>query len=214
MEKYHKIQTVWFRNPKTKYKTLLNSCWARPEFEYLKDAQWVFTEKVDGTNIRVYWDHVAKHVTLAGRTDRAQIPSFLLTKLQELFPVDLFVETYPETSMCLYGEGYGAKIQKGGGNYIPGGVSFILFDVMVNNCWLERDDVNIMANRLRINSVPIVGIGTLLQAIEVVRNGYISRLRNTPPEGLVLRPETELCNRRGERIITKIKLKDFAKEKQ
>lgn len=26
------------------------------EFDYLKDNTWIFTEKVDGTNIRIMWD--------------------------------------------------------------------------------------------------------------------------------------------------------------
>ena len=24
--------------------------------EYLKDNDWIFTEKIDGTNVRVHWD--------------------------------------------------------------------------------------------------------------------------------------------------------------
>ena len=27
--------------------------WTTPELKYLKDNQWVFTEKIDGTNIRI-----------------------------------------------------------------------------------------------------------------------------------------------------------------
>ena len=56
MEKYHKIMTVFKRDPETKYKTLLMGEWALPEFEYLCCNPWVFTEKIDGTNIRVNWD--------------------------------------------------------------------------------------------------------------------------------------------------------------
>jgi hypothetical protein len=53
--------------------------------------------------------------------------------------------------------------------------------------------------------------GTLCEAVELVKRGYPSQLRCTPPEGLVMRPEVELRDRRGERIITKIKMKDFAR---
>ena len=55
MKEYHKIYTIFKRNPKTKYKTLLEGKYSLPEFEYLKDCIWVFTEKIDGTNIRVIW---------------------------------------------------------------------------------------------------------------------------------------------------------------
>ena len=206
MKEYHKIQTVFLRDPATNHKTLLEGQYAKPEFEFLKNNTWVFTEKVDGTNIRVQWN--GDTVTFAGKTDRADTPRFLLEELEYMFQGDTFaLKELPP--MCLYGEGYGAKIQKGGGNYIPDGVSFILFDVQVDGIWLERHNVEDIASQLDVKIVPIVGKGTLFEGIEMVRNGYESRLRETPPEGLVMRPEIEMQNRRGERVITKIKMKDF-----
>jgi len=210
MDKYPKIQTVYLRDPDNKYKTLLEGQFARPEFEYLARNPWEFTEKIDGTNIRVSWDcePVCK-VTFSGRTDNASIPAFLFAKLQEMFPVEKFAHLYPETSMVLYGEGYGARIQKGGGNYIPDGVSFILFDVQIGN-WLERENVQDIANFLEVDTVPVVGQGTLFDGIEMVREGFQSRIGTQTAEGLVMRPVVELATRRGQRVITKIKHKDFA----
>ncbi len=83
MREYHKIQTVFKRNPETKFKTLLEGEYSLPELEYLKDNIWVFTEKVDGTNIRIMYD--GKTIVFGGKTDNAQIPSFLITALQEMF---------------------------------------------------------------------------------------------------------------------------------
>jgi len=206
--KYHKIPTIYKRDPTTKYRTLLEGEFATPELEYLAGNSWVFTEKIDGTNIRVYWD--GARVRFAGRTDKAQIPPFLLTKLEEMFPVDKFKTLYPDTPMLLYGEGYGAKIQKGGGNYIPDGVSFILFDVMIG-CFLERQNVEDIAQQLQISIVPIIGMGTLLDAVKMVRDGFHSLIGDCWAEGLVMRPATELMSRRGERIITKVKHKDFVR---
>ncbi len=205
---YHKIQTVFLRDPETKYRTLLEGQFALPEFEYLADNKWVFTEKVDGTNIRVEWDCVGP-VRFGGKTDSAQIPAFLVAKLQDLFPAEKFAQLYPETQMLLYGEGYGAKIQKGGGNYIPGGVSFILFDVMIGGHFLERHNVEDIAARLEIDIVPIVGGGTLWDSVEMVRAGFQSEIGNCTAEGLVMRPTVELLTRRGARVISKIKYKDF-----
>lgn len=206
MKQYHKIQTVYLRDPATKYKTLLEGQFAKPEFEYLKNNTWVFTEKVDGTNIRVQWD--GEQVNFIGKTDKADTPKFLLEKLAALFYPDIFLanELPP---LCLYGEGYGAKIQKGGGNYISDGVNFILFDVNIDSIWLERHNVEDIGKKLMIDIVPIVGKGTLLEGVVMVKGGYDSKLRKTPPEGIVMRPEVELINRRGERVITKIKMKDF-----
>jgi len=50
MNKYHKISTVFKRDPENNFKTLLFGEFATPELEYLQDNMWVFTEKVDGTN--------------------------------------------------------------------------------------------------------------------------------------------------------------------
>ncbi len=206
MKAYHKIQTVFLRDPATKYTTLLEGQFAEPEFEYLKHNTWLFTEKVDGTNIRVQWD--GEQVTFAGKTDSADIPPFLLKKLAELFQAEAFsLNGLPP--LCLYGEGYGARIQKGGGNYIPDGVSFILFDVHIDGMWLEWHNIEDIAGKLHINVVPVVGKGTLLDGVEMVRQGYESRLKKTPPEGIVMRPEIELFNRRHKRVIAKIKTKDF-----
>lgn len=207
MQEYPKIQTVYLRDPATKHKTLLEGQFARPEFEYLQNTQWFFTEKVDGTNVRIDWETVT--VGIGGRTDNSQMPIYLVNKLQGLFPLEKFKLLYPDIQMCLYGEGYGAKIQKGGGNYIPDGVNFILFDVLINGNWLERENVEDIANKLEIKTVPIIKTGTLKEAISLVKTGFASELRETPPEGLVMRPMVELQDRRGRRIITKLKAKDF-----
>lgn len=210
MREYHKIQTIFKRN-EANHK-IIEGDYSMPEFEYLKDNQWVFTEKVDGTNVRVMWD--GKSVVFGGKTDDAQMPVFLLYKLQELFEgtakKQLFKEKFGEEGgVCLYGEGYGAKIQKGGGNYISDGVSFVLFDVKIGDWWLKREDIEDIANYFGIKIVPIIGEGTLSEAVEKTRQGFNSQWGDFIAEGIVLRPKTELKNRKGERIITKIKHKDF-----
>lgn len=199
---------------------IMEGVYADPEFEYLKDNTWVFTEKVDGTNIRVMYTGAG--VSFGGKTDDAQMPVFLLYKLQELFEGtvkrQLFKEifekpnpdgTVNEPQVCLYGEGYGAKIQKGGGNYISDGVSFVLFDVKIGDMWLNREDVEDIANKFGLKIVPILGEGTLAQAVEMTKKGFNSQWGEFISEGLVLRPKVELQTRRGHRIITKIKHKDF-----
>ena len=214
MNKYHKILTVYKRDPETKFKYLLDE-YATPEFEYLAGNKWIWTEKVDGMNIRVMWD--GELVRYGGRTDHAQIPAFLLHKLDELFDDDLFSELYPETSFCLYGEGYGSKIQKGGGNYSDS-QSFILFDVRIGDIWLERENVENIAEELGIRVIPVVWHGTLNDAIHMAHDGFNSEIpdggifKGVLAEGLVMRPERELLDRRGNRIITKIKYKDFRRE--
>lgn len=206
---YPKIESIFKRDDKTH--KFVEGKYTLPEFEYLKDNHWLFTEKVDGTNIRVIWNHETKELLFRGRTDGAQMPMFLLEKLHVLFPYDIFPKVYPDVSMCLYGEGYGAKIQKGGGNYIPDGVNFILFDVMILGWWLKRNSVRDIAKKLNIRIVPSFGIGKLSDAIRYCKCGFHSAVGNRWGEGLVLRPLVELRTRRGDRVITKLKTKDWEK---
>ena len=210
MNTYHKIKTIYKRDPKN-MRLIFEGQWSKPEFQFLANNNWVFTEKVDGTNIRVMWD--GKNVSFNGKTDRAELYKPLVKKLEETFSTEdkreLFKNMFGEEGgVCLYGEGYGRKIQSGG-NYIKDGNDFVLFDIKIGNLWLERENVEDIANRLNTKIVPIVGKGTLFEAVELVKNGLISQWGDFEAEGLVCRPEVELKNRRGERVITKIKAKDF-----
>ena len=204
--KYHKIKTVYERDPENKYKTLILGKYATPELDYLKSNDWVFTEKVDGTNIRIMWD--GEKMRFGGRTDNAQMPTFLYDRLGDLFSETMLLDKFGDAEVILFGEGFGARIQKGGGNYISDGVSFVLFDVYIG-MWLKREDVEEIANSLGIDVVPIVGEGTLVAAVDLAMDGITSKWGDFPAEGLVMRPRVELCTRAGHRVITKIKTKDF-----
>jgi hypothetical protein len=211
MSEYHKIQTVYMRDPATNHKTLLEGQYSLPEFAWLAGNEWVFTEKVDGTNIRIISDG-AGSLHFGGKTDAAQIPAKLVGRLRERFPdsarmSEVFGET---TAVVLYGEGYGAGIQKGG-VYRPD-QDFVLFDVRVGNWWLQREDVEDVAEKLGLDVVPVIGRGTLADMVDLARGGFPSLWNeNTTAEGIVARPATELCTRRGDRLITKIKHSDFGR---
>lgn len=207
MKEYLKIQSIYKRDEKTH--RFIEGEWSLPEFGYLKDNLWEATEKIDGTNVRVDWDGVNHDIKFGGRTDNAQMPIFLLDKLQELFPKEKFLEHYPELSMTLYGEGYGAKIQKGGGNYISDGVDFALFDILIDGWWLYRGNAEAIAHNLGVKCVPLIGTTTLLEAQNTIIKGLQSRYGDFEAEGMVLKPFVGLFNRKGHRIITKLKHKDF-----
>ena len=207
MNEYHKIQTVFERDPDNNYKTLLNGEYARQEFEYLKANEWVFTEKIDGTNIRIMFD--GERITFGGRTNRAQIPTLLVTRLNDLFlsQSDLFRDRFPD-GVCLYGEGYGAKIQNG--SKYRDQQDFVLFDVRVGDWWLLRQDIEQVASLLGVDVVPVIGSGTLSDMVDLARTGFNSVWGEFVAEGIVARPEIELSGRDGSRIITKIKHTDFS----
>lgn len=210
MNEYHKIDTVFKRDPETNHKTLLIGDYSQDAFAYLAGNEWVFTEKVDGTNVRVMIGQGVSGVEFGGKTDNAQMPTFLATELDNLFypQRDALMAAFPDGA-CFYGEGYGPRIQKGGGNY-RSEVGFVLFDVRVGEWWLQREAVEGIAAQFGLDIVPIIGRGTLAEMVRMAELGITSTWGNFAAEGIVARPAVELKSRSGHRIITKIKSKDFA----
>lgn len=208
MVEYNKIDTVFNRDIYGTKRLIVDS-WRNEAVEYLKDSRWQFTEKFDGTNIRVIWD--GHYISFAGRTDKAIIPQHLLEYLNKTFSTQeveqLFEQVYGDKQVILFGEGYGYKIQNGG-NY-RNDVSFILFDVMIGENYQERQWVEETAVMLGIDVVPIVLEGTIEEAIEFVKKHPKSTVGTAFMEGVVGRPAVELRDRTGKRIIIKIKYSDF-----
>lgn len=216
MRKYEKIETIYERDINGSKKLIFGN-FRDETVRYLQDNDWIWTEKVDGTNIRIYWD--GHRVSFGGRTDNAQIPAPLMTRLEELFGgeanEELFEQAFGEREVILFGEGYGKKIQKVGSAYLSDRVDFILFDVLIGDNYQSRTDVERTASMFNIEVVPIVGIGPLRQAVALMRthpNSLVAHGR-CEMEGLVCRPAIEMRNRCGERVIVKIKwadMKEFA----
>lgn len=211
MNEYTKIETIFERDMEGS-KKLIEGKFRNETVEFLKDNQWICTEKIDGTNIGIVWD--GHKVSYQGRTERAQIPAHLMNKLIEMFGgetnEELFEQKFGETQVVLFGEGYGAKIQKGGGNY-RSDVSFILFDVYLpeQNLWLKRDALEDIAKTFGIDIVPIVLTGTLQEAVNFVKQKPKSTIGVADMEGLVCKPTVDMLDRIGRRVIVKVKVRDF-----
>lgn len=216
MKLYHKIQSIFKRDPDNKYKTFLDGQWSVPAFGILAGLLWEFTEKIDGTNIRIGWDDIAKQVIFGGRTDRAELPGQLRIYMEDYFTPELMTSSL-QGPVTLIGEGYGGKIQKGS-RYRPD-QAFILFDIFVEpteehpcGIYLSRSQVMDIACELGIPCVPVIHTGPLLDGEELVKGGMnsvVAQDTNLIAEGVVARPIFELLDGLNRRIITKIKVKDF-----
>lgn len=209
MTEYHKIPGPFWRDPAT---NKLTDQWSSPELGYLADLPWNFTEKIDGTNVRIIWD--GHRVRYAGRTDNAQFPTPLFEYLERTYGGEdnetLFEQKFGNTDAVLYGEGYGPKIQNGG--KYRADVSVALFDVKVGQWWLSRENVEDIATYFRVPTVPFWAAGVSLNdMIGTLRlTAFQSRYGDFPIEGLVGTPDVSLFNRKGERIIVKLKTRDLS----
>ncbi len=222
--RYHKIFNVF---KKDNQKKLIEGRYGQPEFEYLKNNRWIFTEKINGANIRIMYNDVFHTVTHAGKTNNAdrmrpEAEEYLdeLTYSRQLLFQEVFQDRerdhiHPDQKLkemlprvCFYGEITGAKIQKGGDNYGPK-PHFTLLDIWIDGWWLQRHDVESLGTQFEIPVVPIIGHGTLPDAISMCRTGFDSKWGDFKAEGIVARPVVELKVRNGNRVITKIKHEDF-----
>lgn len=125
--------------------------------------------------------------------------------------VDQMKTVFPDTPAVLYGEGYGAGIQKGGGDY-SATKKFIMFDALVDRTWwLSYENISDVGTKLGLDVVPDFGEMTLEDATEMVRAGFQSKLNGgkAKSEGLVGRPLEALFDKKGARLIVKLKTKDF-----
>jgi len=205
LPEYHKIHTLWKRDERG---VVLPWDWSRPEIEYLSDLPWSWTEKVDGTNIRLGLR--GSDLVIGGKTDNAQIPTHLLDAIRGMDLPDKIRAKFPDEqwdAVTFYCEGYGPKIQSGGKYRTTPGV--VLFDVRVGSWWLGRKDVTDIGAALGLDVVPAVGIGSLHKAIALVAPGFKSRWGDFNAEGLVCRPAVDLFARDGRRVVCKIKTIDF-----
>lgn len=209
MFKYPKIETLFKRDEKFKITNEIRL----PEFENIK--KWLITEKIDGTNIRVIFDKTKDdYLVFKGRTDNAQIPTFLYEALLKMFPIEKFVELFSRAKeVCLYGEGYGAKIQKGGGNYNKGN-SFRLFDVWIDGWWLKQKDIIEIAKQLEIKTAPVLGIMSIKEIIELVKKGFSSAVAKEEgteciAEGIVATSHPLVLFKNRNPLKFKLKVSDY-----
>lgn len=210
MKEYHKIETLFERDMEGN-KKLIEGKFRNECVEYLKDNQWIFTEKIDGTNVRVHWD--GHKVYFGGRTDNAQMPTPLMYALNDLFMgitnEQIFEQKFGGNPVTFYGEGYGAGIQSGGAYSKT--AKFIMFDIMIGDTFLKREDVEEIAKSFGVTCVPIVLKGTIQEAVDYVKSQPKSTIADDvkESEGLVGTPLARLTDFRGNRIIVKVKVCDF-----
>jgi hypothetical protein len=229
---YPKIDTLYDRDGK-RFVNVKRLSLRRPEFGMIK--RWSLTEKIHGMNTRItLFDN--GEVVYGGKTDEAKMPSELLEYLKKIFTSEKMKSTFwlpnrriPK-SATMYGEGYGPGIVPGSGIY-RSDVAFRLFDCLIidedNNWWLERYSLEDIARKLGIKCVPLLGVINFLpHSVDEIRQIFIDHRNRmvivedggqvefaSEGEGVVAKTYPELLfNRKGERIMWKLKIKDFERK--
>lgn len=214
---YHKIEAPFFRHTVGDQRGKFDfTRWFRPEFELLRNDDWTWTEKLNGTNTRIIWD--GHKVRVGGRTDSASMPVKMVEMLQATFTEELLEQTFNRGQAVLYGETVGPGITKGSGNYGKD-LFFALFDVRLpvdkttgvkaDFWWLKPGAVRDVSLKLGIEVAPEHAQGPIGWAMEKLHNGLKSAYGDFWAEGLVGRPPLGLYARDGERMLMKIKHEDL-----
>ena len=217
---YPKIQTLYGRDENFK---IVRGKLRLPEFNI--PAAWDVTEKVDGTNIRVILKSDGTH-EFNGRKENSEIPKALLAELRTLMPPgSVAVPFAPGTEAVIFGEGYGPKIQKNGDRYRET-VGFRIFDIAVRKFdeetgeidpwvwWLERDDMESIADILCLGVVPLLANHVTIEEAEALVHGksLLAEANGMPDadmEGVVAKTSPGLMMRNGARLMWKLKVRDL-----
>jgi ATP-dependent RNA circularization protein (DNA/RNA ligase family) len=216
---YGKIDTLYARDDKfvVDVAQLL-----RPVYGTIN--QWSVTEKVDGNNIRLVFTRDPGNddrmlVQIRGKTDNASIHPTLLDYLTVLIKeilaeVEDIMATFELETFVLYGEGIGPKIGKVGHRYStkPG---FVLFDVVVSGgIFLAEEVVTETARKLGLRRAPVLGVMNLTEFTDLAREGFYSHIAEDAgfrAEGVVARTIEPLYDNRGQRLIVKLKARDWGR---
>lgn len=197
--------------------------------------------RIEITSDKTLEDGVKFNVEYKGKTDNANMPKGLQKVFAEKYPIGKVLESlnlkdfipfseFKERNWTndngeidwnkvpkmwtIYGEGYGEGIQKGG-RYLKGRNDFIVFDVKVNETWLQPENTKEIASKLGAQYVPEYGPMTIADAMNICRfNDWKSQIaedKTLPIEGIVLKTPLGFLDRMGRRIICKIKVEDFQK---
>lgn len=169
-------------------------------------------EKIHGTSAHISWKDGKVILSPGGESSERFNKLFDIDKLKEKFE-ELF-----DSNVVIFGEAYGGKQQGMSGTYGKE-LKFVVFDVKVEDHWLDVPNAFDVSHKLGLKFVAFNKIKTILKEIDnerdkpsmqSFRNGiFENKLR----EGVVLRPLIEVRKNNGDRIIVKHKRDEFKETK-
>lgn len=207
MNFYPKIDSLFNRDDNFK----VNFEYRRPEFGYVDN--WLWMEKIDGANISII--NTEAGTEWRGRTPKA---NFIDAAVEHLDEVSDSLHEHLSASRAdhglesieIFGELYGPKIQSGGIYRTDLGTTF--YDMRVNRkVWLPHEAVLAHCDMMDLD-MPVFGYGHTDDLIDFVAAGFDTfetRGSGGPAEGIIAKTEVPLYNNAGNRLIWKLKHRDF-----
>lgn len=177
-----------------------------PLLAYMAELPWVYTRKVDGENIRVKWD--GEQALWNGKSNNFQCSAEFTDFMNNTFIEEIFEEKFGrDKTIILFGEKMGPKTQGNELNLKED--TFVLFDVNIDGTWLRGVDVVEVAGYFGIPSAYRFMLHgqaptPLRELISKCANGEFKDW-----EGIVAKPCVECKDYKGNRVIVKIKNRDY-----
>jgi len=192
--------------------------------QILPKGNWIVTEKINGTNIRIILTKpdennkreifIGSRRELLNKEDKTSIPYLECIKEINLNKLEEYFKDVNST-VIIYGEGYGAGVQKGG--IYSSKKNFRVFDIRIGYAYQDFDYVQKVCIDNQLNIVPIFGdVDTIsyegcITDLMNFKETLIKEGNGGKPEGLVYKFEPVLLNKYKKRLIFKVKFKDFRK---
>ncbi len=183
---------------------------------------WIKTEKIDGTNIRIILTkpdeegnreiHIASRKFILNQEDKSSKIYFDCIKEVNLHKIKEYFKEVNST-VTIYGEGYGAGVQKGG--IYSKQKNFRVFDIRIGLAYQDFKYVEKVCIDNQLNLIPILGqveeitYKECLTSLNKFKDTLLKGGDGGKPEGIVYKFNPVLLNKYKERLIFKVKFKDY-----
>ena len=172
-------------------------------------------ERIKPKLMQLFPKEMAKFVPLKDKeTNKIQYWDKEFYDIVEPIGEDFFGVELKEIPIYIYGEYFGNGIQKCGKRYLKDSNDFLVFDICMQGWWTPKDYRDNLCKELGLKQVPYLGVMTLAEIEEKVRNGFTTLYENAEDktlmeEGIVCRPTIPLFTGSKERVIAKVKYCDY-----
>ena len=216
--RYPKIKTLFLRkNPEQGRKSFIRQgAFSSIVFPNIKN--YLVTEKIDGKNIRLIFSK--DKAEFKGRTDKAQFNPKEIEYLQNIinrsrrFMQEDFIVGEHNIEVNIFAELFGYNIQKAGHLYSKDHYRLAVFDFAILGdkiYWQPWEKTIEIADKLNLEVVPILDMHNIDQIVRSVSDGFNSQISENRQiaEGIVAKAYPEVFFQNGNRVMFKLKYKDF-----